>query len=179
MIPHLTHGPFLGLILPMLDIADLPPVPTPPMPVGASRIETHAGWYLAGDTGFEVEGGLVGAGYIVRRSDGTNQKRGTLAARVAGTWFTPGESEMPVDRYWVGPFVRAEAASEIFGRHDGPEFGQVNRAAADLGYRYPLGGSVGSAGSLGIGYAVAHDRQGVVYQGIKHGLRLQVDFVLR
>ena len=57
--------------------------------------------------------------------------------------------------------------------------GGVNRAAFDLGFRYPLGPSSPSTGAIGIGYAVAHDRTGVSYEGIKHGVRLQLDFALR
>jgi hypothetical protein len=175
----LTSGPLLALVLPMLDLSDLPPMEIPPMPAGASRVEMHAGWYVAKETGMELEGGLVGAGYLVRFSDGSNIKRGTLASRVALSWFTAGESEKPVDSYWVGPFMRIEAASELMGRHRGLDFGTVNRAAGDLGFRFPLSSFFASAGSIAIGYAVAHDREGTTYKGPKHGVRLQVDFALK
>jgi hypothetical protein len=86
---------------------------------------------------------------------------------------------MPVDRYGVGPFVRAEAASELMGRHPGWGFGRVNRAAADLGFRFALGPTQPTVGSIGIGYGLAHDLDGLSYEGIKHGIRLQLDFALR
>jgi len=175
----LTSGPFLALVLPFMDMADLPPLETPPMPMGASRIETQAGWFVATDLGFEVEAGLVGAGYLVRFGSGEKVKRGTLATRVATTWFTPDDSEMPMDRYWIGPFVRLEGATELMGRHEGVDFGTVNRAVADLGFRFALGPTHPSAGSIGIGYGVALDRAGTAYAGLKHGIRLQADFALR
>jgi len=175
----LTSGPLLALVLPVLDISDLPPLQTPPMPVGASRIEIHSGWYVATDIGLEVEAGLVGAGYIVRFQDGTLARRGTLATRLASTWFTLQDSDMPQDRFWVGPFVRAECASELMGRYEGLSFGTVNRAAMDLGFRYSLGPATPGTGSIGIGYGLAHDKDGRSHEGIKHGLRLQLDFALR
>jgi hypothetical protein len=134
------HGPFLALVLPMLDMADPPPLPTPPMPAGASRIEAHTGWYLAADQGIEAEAGLAGAGYLVRLHDGSTTKRATLGTRASLTFFTPGESEMPLDRYWLGPFGRVEVGSELMGRHSGLGWGQVNRATLDLGLRSALGG---------------------------------------
>jgi hypothetical protein len=175
----LTSGPLLALVLPFLDISDLPPMEIPPMPAGASRMELHAGGYLASEKGMELEGGLVGAGYLVRFNDGSSDKRGTLASRVALSWFTAGESERPADRYWVGPFMRIEAQSELMGRHPGLDFGTVNRAAGDLGFRFPMNSFFASTGSVAIGYAVAHDREGTAYEGPKHGVRLQVDFALK
>jgi hypothetical protein len=170
------HGPFLALVLPMLDMADPPPLPTPPMPAGASRIEAHTGWYLAADQGIEAEAGLTGAGYLVRLHDGSTTKRATLGTRASLTFFTPGESEMPLDRYWLGPFGRVEVGSELMGRHSGLGWGQVNRATLDLGLRSALGASAGASTAMSVGYGVVHDRE---IDALTHGIRLQVDFALR
>ncbi len=175
----ITAGPLLALVLPFLDLTDVPPTQTPPVPVGAARIETHAGAYLSMASGFEIEGGLVGSGYMVRFEDGSKAKKGILGTRIAATWFTPEDSDTPHDRYWIGPFVRTEVGTDLLGRHEGFEFGQVNRAVADLGFRFALGPDHPSTGAIGIGYGLSHDTTGAVYDGIKHGLRLQLDFALR
>ena len=145
----LTSGPLLALILPFVDLGDIPPMQTPPMPNGAARMEAHAGWFLAVDTGIEFETSLVGAGYLVSFPDGSRAKRGTLATRLAATWFTPGESDMPLDRFWVGPFIRAEGSTDLLGRHEGLEFGSVNKAVLDFGFRFSLREAHPSDGTSG------------------------------
>ena len=164
----------LALLLPLMDFADPPPLATPPNPAGAMRSEIQTGWYMAHDFGWELEATVVGAGYLVAWPNESITQRGTLWARVANTWFMYKDSVIEADRYWLGPFVRSEAGTELMGRYKGEGISTLNRVNADVGYRFGIRTPLW--GAIGFGYGVTHDR---VASAFDHGVRIQLDIGIR
>jgi len=138
------------------------------------RAEMVTGWFIADDLGWELEATVAGAGYIVAWPDESMSPRGTLWGRVTNTWFVYKDSSMVAERYWLGPFVRGEAGTELLGRYKDHGIATLNRGNLDVGYRFSFGAP--TWGSIGFGYGVTHDR---VASEIDHGVRIQFEIGMR
>lgn len=166
-------APFVTLALPVLDLADPPPIQVPPMPAGASRIELSSGLGVVSDMGWEFDLAVVGAGYLLAWPDRSVEPRGTLWTRTSATYYTVNGAEMVDDRFWLGPFVRADLGSEIMGRY-GFSPGSLIRVGTDLGFRFettPL-----MSGAIGLGYGVIRDFQ---QPRTYYGMKVQLDLTIR
>jgi hypothetical protein len=166
-------APFVILALPVADMADPPPRPTPPTPMGASKAEVRSGVGLVTDDGIEIDLHATGTGYMVAWSKNRFERMGTVWTGATVTYYTPADSEMMADRYWIGPMIRGSIGTEIFGRY-GLKPGALQRMDADLGYRFDMDHSI--TGAIAIGLGVVHDD---VSKSWTQGLRLSVEFTLR
>lgn len=165
--------PWLTLTAPVVDLADPPPRPTPPQPAGASRIEVGAGIGLVDDIGWELDLGLVGAGYVVIWKDESVTTSHTLWTRLQATHYMPADSEMMMDRFWIGPLIRGSVGTEIIGRY-GTQPGSLVRYDFSVGLR----GNVqpGISAAFGLGWAVIHD----IHQSeVHHGCQLWGEVMFR
>ena len=166
-------APFFMLSLPIVDLADPPPRPTPPTPMGASKLEAKTGFGLATDDGVEIDLYAAGTGYVVAWSENKRESLATVWSGVSVTYYTPADSEMTAERYWIGPMIRGGLSTEIFGRY-GTEPGSLKRFDFDLGYRFDMEKSV--SGAISIGWGVVHDQVSSDWQ---QGMRLIADFSFR
>ena len=166
-------SPFLLLSLPVVDLADPPPRPAPPIPMGASKLEARTGVGLSLDDGIEVDLYASGTGYVVAWSEHKRETLGTAWSGFTVTYYTPADSEMIAERYWIGPMIRGGLSTEIFGRY-GLQPGALKRFDFDLGYRFDMETSV--SGAVSIGWGVVHDH---ISSDWKQGMRLIVDFSFR
>ena len=166
-------APFISLAIPFLDIADPPPIQVPPMPAGASRVELSTGLGVVTDMGWETDLALVGGGYLLGWPDGSVEPRGTMWTRLSCTHYTLNDSEMMHDRFWIGPFVRGEVGTELWGRYDFAP-GSLARVGTDFGYRFETTTLV--SGAISLGYGVIRDFRDTKTH---HGLKLQLDLMFR
>ena len=166
-------APFLILGLPVVDLADPPPRPTPPMPMGASKADLRTGLGLATDGGLEIDLHATATGYIVAWSQTEFERMSTAWTGASVTYYTPADAEMMAERYWIGPLVRGAVGTEIYGRY-GLSPGSLQRVDADLGYRFDMEPSI--TGAIGLGWGVVHDS---IEPSWRHGMRLWIEFSLR
>ena len=166
-------SPFLVLGLPVVDLADPPPRPAPPMPIGASKMELRTGLGLVTDGGLEIDLHATGTGYVVAWSETERDSFGTTWTGLQVTYYTPADAEMMADRYWIGPLVRGGLSTELFGRH-GFKPGALQRIDFDLGYRFHMENSI--SGAVGLGWGVVHDH---VINDWYQGMKLLVEFSFR
>jgi len=165
--------PWLTLTAPIVDLADPPPRQTPPKPAGASRIEIGAGVGLTDDIGWEIDLGVVGAGYVIIWPDEHVSTSHTLWTRAQATHYMPADSEMMVDRFWIGPLIRGSIGTELYGRY-GLKPGSMYRYDFSVGLRGEA--RPGVTGAFGLGWAVIHDAQ---QPAIHHGCQLWGEIMFR
>ena len=168
---HLT--PWLTLMAPVIDLGDPPPRQTPPKPAGASRIELGAGIGITDDIGWELDLGIITAGYLLMWPNEHVSTSHTLWTRVQATHYMPAESEMVADRFWLGPLIRGSVGTEIIGRY-GTQPGAMFRYDFSVGLR---GEAIpGITGAFGLGWAVIHDTKA---PKIHHGCQLWGEVMFR
>jgi len=141
--------------------------------MGASKMELRAGLGLATDDGLEIDLHAIGTGYVVAWNANQADTVSTAWTGLSVTYYTPADSEMIAERYWIGPFVRSGLGTEIYGRH-GLHPGALKRLDVDLGYRFHMENSI--SGALGIGWGIVHDH---VLPNWSQGMRLSVEFAFR
>ena len=165
--------PFFLVSLPIVDLADPPPRPAPPIPMGASKLEMRTGLGFATDDGVELD--LYGAatGYMVAWSETERETFSTAWTGLTATYYTPADSEMIAGRYWIGPMIRGGLSMEVYGRY-GVKPASLRRIDFDLGYRFDMETSV--SGAVSIGWGVVHDSVAPAWQ---QGMRLVADFAFR
>lgn len=160
--------PVLAVLAPVVDLADPPPVRSTRAPSGASRLALSAGVGLTDDIGWEFDLTAVASGYLVQRQQ-TASTASTVWTQLQATHYLPAESEMVADRFWIGPFVRGAAGTEIAGRH-GFSPGALQRIDASVGLRGEA--DLGASAAVGIGWSVVHDTPESDWM---HGMHVLVD----
>jgi hypothetical protein len=128
---------------------------------------------MTDDIGWELDLGLIGAGYLVAGADSSISTSHTLWTRVQATHYMPAESEMVADRVWIGPLIRGSIGTEILGRY-GFQPGALYRYDFSVGLR---GEAIpGVTGAFGLGWAVVHDAEA---NAIHHGCQLWGELMFR
>jgi len=143
------------------------------MPMGASKLELRTGLGIATDDGIEIDLHATGVGYVVAWSEREQETVGTAWTGLNVTYYTPADSEMMAERYWIGPYVRGGFSTEIYGRHE-LKPGSLKKVDMDLGYRFHMERSI--SGAIGIGWGVVHDH---ILSRWYQGMRLSAEFSLR
>jgi len=128
---------------------------------------------MADDIGWELDVGLIGAGYLVAQSDDSIGTSHTVWTRVQATHYMPAESEMIADRVWMGPLIRGSIGTEILGR-SGVQPGALYRYDFSVGLRGEA--RPGITGAFGLGWAVVHDAEA---SAIHHGCQLWGELMFR
>ncbi len=146
-------SPFFSVFAPVVDLADPPPVIADRQPTGSSRIAVTAGVGLTDDIGWEIDLGTVASAYLTQRGQ-QMETASTLWSQLQVTHYMPAESEMVHDRFWIGPFARGTAGTELIGRH-GVAPGTLRRIDAAVGLRGEA--ELGASAAIGIGWSVIHD----------------------
>jgi hypothetical protein len=126
-------------------------------------LELGVGVGLSDDIGWELDLGLIGAGYLLAWPDEHVSTSHTVWSRVQATHYMPADSEMIAERFWIGPLIRGSIATELVGRY-GTAPGTMFRYDFSVGLRGEA--SPGVTGGFGLGWAVIHDaRQAKIHHG--------------
>ncbi len=141
--------------------------------MGASKVDLRSGLGVVTDDGLEIDLHATATGYMVAWSENHFERMGTVWTGATVTYYTPADSEMMADRYWIGPLARGGLSTELYGRY-GLSPGSLKRIDADLGYRFEMDHSI--TGAVGLGWGVVHDQRTPAWQ---HGMKLWVEFSLR
>ena len=165
--------PWLSLTAPVIDLADPPPRPQTPAPIGASRLELAGGLSLVDNIGWEFDLGLIGSGYLVAWPDESVTSSYTVWTRAQATHYMPADSEMVAERLWMGPLIRGSIGTELVGRH-GYHPGALLRYDFSVGLRGEL--QPGISGAFGLGWAVVHDTE---QASVGHGCQVWGEIMLR